>query len=93
MSELDPDLETRGGGLSFGLKIRGTDTPRSLGTATSLIMGDKGRVFSISFRRRQLWRDTYSILQKVTQLHKPKSLTISYCKQFFLPAFANIWKT
>ena len=33
------------------------------------------------------------ILQKVTQFHKPKSLTISYCKQFFfyllLPTFGK----
>ena len=30
-----------------------------LGTATSLIMGDKGRIFTISFRPRKLWHDTY----------------------------------
>ena len=31
----------------------------SVGTATSLIMGDKGPVFTISFHPRKLWRDTY----------------------------------
>ena len=29
------------------------------------------------------------ILQKVTQFHKPKSLTISYCKQFFFTCFCQ----
>ena len=62
----------------------------SLGTATSLIMGDKGPVFTISFHPRNC--GATPILQKVTQLHKPKSLTISYCKQFLyllLPTFGK----
>ena len=64
------------------------DTPRSLGTATALIMGDKGEFFLFPSTQD----NTDSILQKVTQLHKPKSLTISYCKQFFyllLPTFGK----
>ena len=57
----DPDLEIagRGGGgegsvwsKNKGGRAPPRDTPRSLGTATALIMGDKGRVFSISFHPR-----------------------------------------
>ena len=53
----DPDLEIAGGEGSVWSKNKGgrappLDTPRSLGTATALIMGDKGRVFSISFHPR-----------------------------------------
>ena len=89
----DPEIRGRGGGgrersskLQFDLKKRGGGTGPSPGYAT------ESREEYFLFPSIQENRSVTPILQKVTQLHKPKSLTISYCKQFFyllLPTFGK----